>query len=209
MRTAAGRLYPPPPPFHPGRFNRPVNDPEDRQITCDSSFLPGPSRGEPLDDHIGDQHNRGGDDDRSHEHGCVNVPPRLQHVPQSRLIQRHWMLHRENQLPQSIFRQPYQGQKREIENRSRRPGDSGDHVPLQQPGHKDRRDSRGGIQRKETGEDADGEAGSDLVGCGIEVLQLLPNFPDSLFEGESCHCSGSAFDKPLLIAIACIKSHQQ
>ena len=38
---------------------------------------PGPSRGEPLDDQIGEQRNRGSDDDRSNEHGCVNIPPLL------------------------------------------------------------------------------------------------------------------------------------
>jgi hypothetical protein len=171
--------------FSPWRFDRHANDREDRHTTCDTSFLPSPSRGEPLDNQIGEQRNRGSDDDRSNEHGCVNIPPLLQNVPQSGLIQRHWMLHRENQVPQLIFSQPYQGQKREIENRSRRPGDSGDHVPLQQPRHNDCSDCWGWIQRNETGKDADGEASSDLVRCGIEVRQLLPNLSGSLFQGDS------------------------
>jgi hypothetical protein len=48
-----------------------------------------------------------------------------------------------------------------------------------------------------------------LVGCGIEVRQLLPNLPGSLFQGDSCHCSGSALGKPPLISIADMKAYPQ
>jgi hypothetical protein len=174
-----------------------------------SSLLPSPSLGEPLDDQIGEQRNRGSDDDRSNEHGCVNIPTLLQNVSQPCLIQRHWMLHRENQIPQSIFSQPHQRQKRGIKNRHRRPGDGGHHVPLQQPRPNGRREYWGWIQGKETGKDTDGEASSDLVGSSIEVRQLLLHLSDALFQGDSCHSSGSAFYKPILIAIPYMKAQHQ
>ena len=41
------------------------------------------------------------------------------------------------------------------------------------------------------------------------VRQLLPNLSGSLFQGDSCHCSGSAFYKPPLISIAYMKAHLQ
>ena len=120
---------------------------------------------------------------------AANIPTLLQNVPQSWLIQPQGMLHQEKQLPQSIFSQPDQRQKRNIENRNDRPGDSGYHVLLQQPRHHNRRDCWGWIQRKEAGKDTNGEAGCDLVGCSIEVRQLVPDLAESLFQGDSCHSS--------------------
>src|SRR5437899_1979606 len=99
------------------------------------------------------------------------------------------MPYRENQLPQSIFSQPDERQKRHIENRSYRPGDRGYLVPLQQPHHHGRYDEWGWIQRQKTGKDADGEASRNWVRSGIDVLQLLPNLSDSLFRGDSGHGS--------------------
>jgi len=152
-------------------------------------FSPSPFLGEPFDDKVSEKCNGGSDDDRADEHGGVNIPTLLQNLPQPCMIQRQRMPHRENQLPQSIFSEPDEWQKRNIENRRDCTGDSSYYVPLQQPRHRGRHDDWGWIQRQKTGKDADGEASRNLVRPGIEVLQLLPNLSDSFFQGDSAHDS--------------------